>query len=291
VRSRHLAAQQAIERTLRKLSRRRRGLIRTTDTVSLFSSSPSEGDNNGGGGEIEQPPNIQPCCPSGPVEQQPEHEQLSDVEQLPEREQLPEVELQPKMVEDSEEHNLVTTCDDSKEPEEESIKQGTGDLRACGPSTFFNVDSFIKIGEIKPFLLTCAAVNTVNTIDQNETEIKENVHGKVNENVQIDLSNEKIESSTDIDSDMEEIDPVADAEPVNAADPADTGGTVTNVDSQEHSMINLCQTISCNGTSLNICFRTGAQVTLVTEKVAEMSIYRKDIDYDLVAVTMGGKKA
>jgi hypothetical protein len=54
----HLAAQQAFNRTLRKLSRRRRGLIRTTDTGSLFPPSPSEGDNNGGSGEIEPPPSI-----------------------------------------------------------------------------------------------------------------------------------------------------------------------------------------------------------------------------------------
>jgi hypothetical protein len=64
VRSRHLAAQQAINRTLRKLSRRRRDLIRATYTGSLFSPSPSEsGDNNGGGGEIEQPPNHSAVLP------------------------------------------------------------------------------------------------------------------------------------------------------------------------------------------------------------------------------------
>jgi regulator of replication initiation timing len=56
--------------------------------------------------------------------------------------------------------------------------------------------------------LACAAVNTVNSIDQKETEIKENVHGNVNENVQIDLSNEKIESSTDIDSVVAKIDSI-----------------------------------------------------------------------------------
>jgi hypothetical protein len=204
------------------------------------------------------------------------------------------------MVEDGEEHNLVTTCNNSKEPEEESFKQGTGDLRACGPSTFFNVDSFIKIGETKPLPLSglaCAAVNTVNTIDQNETELKENVHGNVNENVQIDLSNKKIESSTDIDSVVAEIDsvmanidPVVVAELVNAAEPADTGGTVTNIDSQEQSItINLCQTISCDSTTLNICFDSGAQVTLVSKKVAEMSIDRENVRYDLD--TIGGRSS
>jgi hypothetical protein len=271
-----------VDRTLRRLSRRRRELIRATDTGCLFSPSPLEsGDNNGD--EIEQPSSNQHCRPSGLVEQQPE------------REQLPEEEQQPKMVEDSEEHNLVT-CDNSKEPEEESIKQGTGDLGACGPSTFFNVDSFMKIGEIKPFLLTCAAVNTVNTIDQNETEIKENVHGNVNESVQIDLSNEKIESSTDIDSVvakidsvLAKIDPVVVAEPVNAAEPADTGGTLMYLDSQDQSIINLCQTISCNSTTLNICFDSGATVTLVSEKVAEMSIHRKNISYELD--TIGGQSS
>jgi hypothetical protein len=161
------------------------------------------------------------------------------------------------------------------------------------------VDSFIKIGEIKPLSLSglaCAAVNTVNTIEQNETEIKENVHRNVNENVQIDLSSKKIESSTDIDSVlakidsvMEKIDLVVVAEPTNAAEPADTGGTLMKIDSQERSIINLCQTVLCGSTSLNICFDSGATVTLVSEKVAEMSIDRENVSYALD--TMGGRSS
>jgi hypothetical protein len=126
----------------------------------------------------------------------------------------------------------------------------------------------------------CVNINTVNTIDQNETEIKgnvkcnENVHEKVNEtkSIQIDLSDEKIESSTvidsvlaKIDSILAKIDPVVIAEPVNAAEPADTGGTLMNIDSQNQAIINLCQTISCNSNSLNICFDSGATVTLVSK--------------------------
>jgi hypothetical protein len=76
---------------------------------------------------------------------------------------------------------------------------------------------------------------------------------------------------------MAKIDPVVVAEPVNAAEPADTGGTVTNIDYQEQSINNLCQTILCDSTSLNICFDSGAQVTLVSEKVAEMSIDRENV--------------
>jgi hypothetical protein len=89
-----------VDRTLRRLSRRRRELIRATDTGSLFSPSPSERGDNGSGGEIEQPPSNQVCHPSGLVERLPEHEQLPEVEQLPEHEQLPEEEQQPEMVED-----------------------------------------------------------------------------------------------------------------------------------------------------------------------------------------------
>jgi hypothetical protein len=96
---------------------------------------------------------------------------------------------------DGKKQNLDPTTDNSRELEEEEIKQGTGKLRACGPSTFLSVDSFIKYGE--SVLITapaCAAVNTVNTVDQNKTEIKgnvkcnENVHEKVNEikSIQID---------------------------------------------------------------------------------------------------------
>jgi hypothetical protein len=52
--------------------------------------------------------------------------------------------------EDGKKHNMVITRDNSREPEEGRIKQGTGELRSCGPSTFFNVDSFVKHGENVP---------------------------------------------------------------------------------------------------------------------------------------------
>jgi Zn ribbon nucleic-acid-binding protein len=111
---------------------------------------------------------------------------------------------------------------------EEEIKQGTGDLRACGPSTFTSVDSFKNHGE--PVLCReplCAAVNTnaVNEIDQIEiVECKENVHENANEkkSIEIDLSKEKIESRTTIESVTVEIDPVVIAEPVNIAAPINT---------------------------------------------------------------------
>jgi hypothetical protein len=164
------------------------------------------------------------------------------VEQLPECEQLPEEEQQPKAVEDSEKHNMATTSNNSGEPEKESIKQGTGDLRACGPSTFFSVDSFIKHSEnVLISGLACAAVYTVK---QNEIESDENVEctenelRNVNKNVQIDLTNEKVESSTEHSVSAE-----IGYNPVVIAEPVDTGRTLMNIDSQDQSKINLCQTI------------------------------------------------
>jgi hypothetical protein len=60
---------------------------------------------------------------------------------------------------------MTIISDNSKEPEEE-IKQGAGDLRACGPSTFKNVDPFYKNVEIFPFTrLSCAAVNANKNAD------------------------------------------------------------------------------------------------------------------------------
>jgi hypothetical protein len=113
--------------------------------------------------------------------------------------------------EDGRKYNLVAFDDYSQELEEGEIKQGAGELRACGSSTFSSMDSFVNHGE--PVLCcepSCAAVNTntVNMIDRNEIEIKEiceckeNVHENAIEKkpIEIDLSNEKIESSTNIDS-------------------------------------------------------------------------------------------
>jgi hypothetical protein len=105
----------------------------------------------------------------------------------------------------SEEYNLLAFDNLSREPVEEEIKQGTGDLRACGPSTFTSVDSFIKFGEPVPVRdPLCAAINinantnAVNIIDQTEIiENKENVHANANEKksveFEIDLKKEMIE--------------------------------------------------------------------------------------------------
>jgi hypothetical protein len=150
------------------------------------------------------------------------------VEQQPECEQLPEEEQQPKTMEDSEKHNVVITSNNSRELKKESIKQGTGDLRACGPSTFFSVDSFIKHGENFPISgLDCAAVNTVK---QNEIAIDENVEctenelKNVNENVQNDLINEKVEGST-----KNSVPAEIDYNLVVIVEPVDTGGTLMNI--------------------------------------------------------------
>jgi hypothetical protein len=182
---------------------------------------------------------------------------------------------------DGKKHNMVITSDNSREPEEERVKQGTGDLRACGPGTFFNVDSFIKHCENFPISgLDCAAVNNEkpNEIEaKGNVECTENAYENVKESVQIDLSNEKIESSTEIDSVLAEID----HNPVVVAEPFNTGDSLMNIDSLNQSKINLCQTVSCNNTSLNIGFDSGATVTLVSKKVAEMSIGKENVDYDL----------
>jgi hypothetical protein len=74
--------------------------------------------------------------------------------------------------EDSEEADVDSTSDFSKEPVGELIKQGAGNMRACGPCTFINVDSSIANGEIVSIsTLSCAAVNTNKKVD---FAIKEN---------------------------------------------------------------------------------------------------------------------
>jgi hypothetical protein len=203
--------------------------------------------------------------------------------------------------EDSRKYNLLAFDDNSQEPVEEEIKQGTCKLRACGPSTFSNVDSFINHSEPVPYCEPlCAAVNinAVNMIDQNEIENKEIVEiieckENVLENaiekksIEIDLSKEKIESSTKIYSVAVEIDPVVIAEPINVAELVNIGDSFEKIDSLDQYTINLCQTVSCNSTTLNIGYDSGATVTIVSKKVAEMNIGKENIDYTLD--TIGGR--
>jgi Retroviral aspartyl protease len=75
--------------------------------------------------------------------------------------------------------------------------------------------------------------------------------------------------------------PIAIAEPSAVADPVVTGRVLTEVNSQEQTTINLCQTISCNSTPLNVLFDSGATMTLVNKKVAEMGIRHEIIKYEL----------
>jgi hypothetical protein len=135
--------------------------------------------------------------------------------------------------EDSKEADLDSTSDYSEEPVEDQIKQGAGDMRACGPCTFTSVDYFITNGEV--VLINCAAPNANKNI---EFAIKENAESAeidtkdVIEIDQIDLSSKLIESTTEIKSVSAEIaeprivtDPVvAVVEPPSAvADPVVTG--------------------------------------------------------------------
>jgi hypothetical protein len=95
-----------------------------------------------------------------------------------------------------------------------------------------------------------AAVNIVNAneIKIDETvECAENELKNVNENIQIDLAKEKNESSTG-----NSVSAKIDYNPVVIAEPVNTGRTLMNIDSQDQSKINLCQTVSCNCTPLNI---------------------------------------
>jgi hypothetical protein len=205
--------------------------------------------------------------------------------------------------EDGGEYNLLAFDDFSREPVEGEIKQGTGDLCACGPSTFTSVDSFIKHGEDVPMRDTlCASINAiaVNKIDQTEImESKENVHANANTNekksveIEIDLEKEMIKSSTTNESIAAEQDFIINAEPLDTANPIDnaepvnTGDSDEKIDSLDQYVINLCQTISCNDTTLNIGYDSGATVTLVSEKVAEMNIEKENTKY--ILDTVGGK--
>jgi hypothetical protein len=156
------------------------------------------------------------------------------------------------------------------------------------------------------FCELCAAVNIIAVNKINQTEIvenKENVHSNANEkkSVEIDLKKEMIESSTTIESVAAEPDFINNAEPVNIAEPVDTanlintaelvntGDSYEKIDSLNQYTINLCQTVSCNDTTLNIGYDSGATVTLVSEKVAKMNIEEKNIDY--VLDTIGGRNS
>jgi hypothetical protein len=75
--------------------------------------------------------------------------------------------------EDDEELNLLTLDDFSRESVDGEIKQGTGDLRACGPSTFLSMDSFINYCEDVPMQDSLRA--SVNAIAVNEIDQIENV--------------------------------------------------------------------------------------------------------------------
>jgi flagellar hook protein FlgE len=183
---------------------------------------------------------------------------------------------------------------------EGDIKQGTGDLRACGPCTFRNAGSFIKYGEVVPMRDSlCASADkiAVNKIDQAENgNINENVHEKANAkksvDIEIDLNAkiEKIESSTQKESIAAEQDFITNAEPLSTIDPIDdavpvnTGDSNEEFDTLERNVINLCQTISCIDTVLNVGYDSGATVTLVSKKVAEMSIETKKTKYMLDTV-------
>jgi hypothetical protein len=204
------------------------------------------------------------------------------------------------------------TSDYSEEPMVEQFKQGAGDMCACGSSSFINVDSFKNHGEVFPFFaVTCAPPNANENFEIANKENAESakiVTKKVAEIKQIDLSNEMIKSCTDIESVSAEvaepdvvIEPpsafadlavsIADlvdviAEPLGAvADPVDTGKVLTEMCSQNKNTVNLCQTISCNSTTLNVLFDTGATVTLVNKKVAEMGINHENVKYDLKTVS------
>jgi hypothetical protein len=93
------------------------------------------------------------------------------------------------------------------------------------------MDSFINHGEDVPMLDTlCPSVNAiaVNKIDQTEIiESKENVHANANEKksveFEIDLEKEMIESSTSNESVAAEPIFIINAEPLDAANPINTG--------------------------------------------------------------------
>jgi hypothetical protein len=137
--------------------------------------------------------------------------------------------------EDSEKPDVASISNSSEEPMEEQIKQGAGDVRTCGPSTFINVDSYKTNSEVVPFAaLSCAAVNANENFEiivNENVEYVENETENVNETAQIDLASKNIESSTGNISVSAEImpepvavaDPIVIAEPIAVADPVITG--------------------------------------------------------------------
>jgi hypothetical protein len=54
-------------------------------------------------------------------------------------------------------------------------------------------------------------------------------------------------------------------EPLVIAELVNTEDSLMKINSLNQSEINLCQTVSCNNTSLNIGFDSGATVTLVSK--------------------------
>jgi hypothetical protein len=207
---------------------------------------------------------------------------------------------------------VVITSDCSGEPVVDFFKQGAGDMRACGPSSFIYVDSFKNHGEVFP--ITTVGCATPNANENVEIASKENAESAeidakdVIKIEKIDLSEKFIESSTGFDSVSAEIaepyvvielpsafadpaisiaDPVDEvAEPLGAvADPVDTGKVLTEICSQGQNTINLCQTVSCNSTSLNVLFDLGATLTLANKKVAEMGIEHENVKYELNTIS------
>jgi hypothetical protein len=136
---------------------------------------------------------------------------------------------------------------------EDDFKQGAGELRACGPSTFFIEDSFIKYGEVVPVRGSlCASADkiAVNNIDQTENgNVNENVHEKTNAkksvDTEIDLSakTKKIESSTQNEPIATEQDfithaePLSTIDPIDDAEPVDTGDSCEEIDALDRNVI------------------------------------------------------
>jgi flagellar hook protein FlgE len=157
---------------------------------------------------------------------------------------------------------------------------------------------------VRDSLCASASEIAVNKIDQTENvNINENVHEKANAkksvDIEIDLDarNEKIESSTQKESIATEQDFITNAEPLSTVDPVDdavpvnTGDSDEEIDTLDQNVINLCQTISCNDTVLNVGYDSGATVTLVSKKVAEMSIETKKYMLDTVGEKEGLKSS
>jgi hypothetical protein len=141
--------------------------------------------------------------------------------------------------------------------------------------------------------------NAVSKIDQIENgKINENAYENVNAkksiDIEIDLKTkiEKIESSTQSESIASEqvfitkAEPLGTIDPIDDAVPVNTGDSDDEISSLDQNVINLCQTIACNDTVLNVGYDSGATVTLVSEKVAKMSIAIKETRY--ILDTVGG---